>query len=162
MTVHHRSRHGSPSITFALCATLFLSAAASMAQSTAPNSHSTDTQSDKPQEGGQAPATGGSNTGGAHPAVLDDEKRPITAGGFIKSGPIIFQDIAAKAGLASWTHTMGTPEKKIHHRNNRLWRRTDRLRQRRLARYLSRQRVHLRRHQWQSNNTSRCSLPQQP
>jgi enediyne biosynthesis protein E4 len=54
---------------------------------------------------------GGSNTGGAHPAVLDSEHRPITAGGFVKSGPIIFQDIAQKAGLTVWTHKMGTPEK---------------------------------------------------
>jgi len=37
---------------------------------------------------------------------------PITAGGFVASGPIVFQDISAKAGLTHWTHTMGTPEKK--------------------------------------------------
>jgi hypothetical protein len=54
---------------------------------------------------------GGSNTGGAHPAVLDREHRPITAGGFVKDGPIIVQDIAQKAGLTAWTHVMGTPQK---------------------------------------------------
>ncbi len=54
---------------------------------------------------------GGSATGGAHAAVLDAEHRPITAGGFVKSGPIVFEDIAAKAGLTSWTHHMGTPAK---------------------------------------------------
>ncbi len=53
----------------------------------------------------------GVNTGGVHEAVLDSEHRPITAGGFVKSGPVVFQDIAAKAGLASWHHTMGTPQK---------------------------------------------------
>ncbi|XBH15251.1 CRTAC1 family protein [Edaphobacter paludis] len=53
----------------------------------------------------------GVNTGAAHEAVLDNEHRPITAGGFVKTGPILFQDIAEKAGLATWTHTMGTPEK---------------------------------------------------
>ncbi len=54
---------------------------------------------------------GGSTTGGAHAAVLDAQHRPITAGGFVASGPIIFQDIAKQAGLAAWTHRMGTPQK---------------------------------------------------
>ncbi len=83
------------------------------AQSTVPGSHAADSQSAKPQEGGQPLATGGANTGGAHPAVLDSEHRPITAGGFVKNGPIIFQDIAQKAGLTVWTHVMGTPEKRF-------------------------------------------------
>jgi hypothetical protein len=56
-------------------------------------------------------ATGGTATGGAHSAVLDAEKRPITAGGFVKSGPVVFEDVAAKAGLTAWRHTMGTPAK---------------------------------------------------
>ena len=68
-------------------------------------------QPDKPQEGGQPPASGGVNTGGVHAPVLDQEHRPITAGGFVKTGPIVFQDIAEKAGLTTWKHTMGTPEK---------------------------------------------------
>jgi enediyne biosynthesis protein E4 len=54
---------------------------------------------------------GGISTGTAHSAVLDNEHRPITAGGFVKNGPIIFQDVAQKAGLTVWTHKMGTPEK---------------------------------------------------
>jgi hypothetical protein len=70
-------------------------------------------QPDKPQEGGQPPASGGVNTGGAHAPVLDQEHRPITAGGFVKTGPIVFQDIAEKAGLTTWKHTMGTPEKRF-------------------------------------------------
>jgi hypothetical protein len=57
------------------------------------------------------PQQGGSATGGTFAPVLDSEKRPITAGGFVKEGPIIFQDISAKAGLTSWHHTMGTPKK---------------------------------------------------
>ena len=113
VTVHHHSHRVSLSVILAICAALLLGTDRSIEQSTAPNSHSTDTQSDKPQEGGQPSAMGGANTGGAHPAVLDEEKRPITAGGFVKTGPVIFQDIAAKAGLASWTHTMGTPEKQF-------------------------------------------------
>jgi hypothetical protein len=59
----------------------------------------------------QGPA-GGSATAGSFTAVLDAEKRPMTAGGFVKSGPIIFQDISAKAGLTAWHHQMGTLEKR--------------------------------------------------
>ena len=53
----------------------------------------------------------GSATGGVFAPVLDSERRPITAGGFVKSGPIVFQDISAKAGLTVWHHEMGTPQK---------------------------------------------------
>jgi enediyne biosynthesis protein E4 len=56
---------------------------------------------------------GAVSTGGAHPAVLDSEKRPITAGGFVDNGPVVFQDIAEKAGLSNWRHVMGTPEKQF-------------------------------------------------
>ena len=57
------------------------------------------------------PQQGGSATRGEFAPILDSEKRPITAGGFVKTGPIIFKDIAEKAGLTTWRHTMGTPEK---------------------------------------------------
>jgi enediyne biosynthesis protein E4 len=53
----------------------------------------------------------GSATAGEFAPILDSEKRPITAGGFVKEGPIIFQDISEKAGLTSWRHKMGTPQK---------------------------------------------------
>jgi hypothetical protein len=49
---------------------------------------------------------------GAAP-VYDDQKRPITAGGFVDSGPVVFQDITRAAGLSGWVHKMGTPEKKF-------------------------------------------------
>ncbi len=42
---------------------------------------------------------------------LDAEHRPITEGGFVKSGPIVFEDDSEKAGLTKWTHKMGTPAK---------------------------------------------------
>jgi hypothetical protein len=54
---------------------------------------------------------GGSATAGVFAPVLDSEKRPITAGGFVKTGPVVFQDISEKAGLTVWHHTMGTPQK---------------------------------------------------
>ena len=47
---------------------------------------------------GQVPQSG-SATAGVFAPVLDSEKRPITAGGFVKDGPVVFQDISAKAGL---------------------------------------------------------------
>jgi hypothetical protein len=46
-----------------------------------------------------------------HPAQMDAQHRPIMAGGFVKSGPVVFIDTAEKAGLAGWTHKMGTPAK---------------------------------------------------
>lgn len=95
----------------ALCASLFLCGATLRAQSTTPDAHATDMQAGRTQEGGQPPAMGGANTGGAHAAVLDSEHRPITAGGFVATGPVIFKDIAQKSGLTTWTHVMGTPEK---------------------------------------------------
>ena len=71
--------------------------------------------SQPPLYGGSAPSSpqqqGGSATGGVFAPVLDSEKRPITAGGFVKTGPIVFQDISEKAGLTVWKHKMGTPEK---------------------------------------------------
>ena len=54
---------------------------------------------------------GGSATGGVFAPVLDSENRPITAGGFVKSGPVVFKDISAQSGLSVWKHTMGTPAK---------------------------------------------------
>jgi len=47
---------------------------------------------------------------GAAP-VYDELKRPITAGGFVDAGPIVFQDVTKQAGLSGWTHKMGVPEK---------------------------------------------------
>jgi hypothetical protein len=47
---------------------------------------------------------------GAAP-VYDEQKRPITAGGFVEKGAVVFQDITKTAGLSGWTHKMGTPQK---------------------------------------------------
>src|SRR5579875_3583508 len=66
----------------------------------------------QPAVEGSQPAQGsGSSTGGAHPAILDAQHRPITAGGFVASGPVIFKDVAQQAGLTVWTHHMGGAEK---------------------------------------------------
>ena len=50
---------------------------------------------------------------GPHTAEFDSEHRPITAGGFVKTGPVIFMDVAKSAGLTSWYRTSGTPEKRL-------------------------------------------------
>ena len=90
-----------------ICVAIVSASLAARAQS------NTDQESQKPSEGAQRPASAGVNTGGPHAAVLDGEHRPITAGGFVKTGPVVFVDIADKSGLSSWHHTMGTPQKQF-------------------------------------------------
>jgi hypothetical protein len=51
--------------------------------------------------------------GGPQAAILDSQHRPITAGGLVKTGPIIFQDVAAQAGLTTWRSQTGTPQKRL-------------------------------------------------
>ena len=82
--------------------------AAQVADSTTPESR----QAAAAPADAQAPSSGGVNTGPPQPAQFDQEHRPITAGGFVPSGPVIFEDASEKAGLRHWTHTMGTKDKK--------------------------------------------------
>ncbi|MGA8531155.1 MAG: VCBS repeat-containing protein, partial [Acidobacteriaceae bacterium] len=56
---------------------------------------------------------GGESNGGAHAAIHDAQNRPITAGGFVKSGPVVFADVTHRAGLDTWTHQMGSAEKRF-------------------------------------------------
>ncbi len=58
-----------------------------------------------------AASGGGQATGGSARMQLDSKGRPITEGGFVTTGPVIFEDVSEKAGLTHWTHTMGTPAK---------------------------------------------------
>jgi len=53
----------------------------------------------------------GVSTKGVFKPVLDAQHRPITAGGFVDKGPVVFQNIEKQAGLTSWHHVEGTPEK---------------------------------------------------
>ena len=64
----------------------------------------------QPQQSGMS---SGIAAGVAAAPVYDAEKRPITAGGFVDKGPIVFQDITKQAGLGGWKHKMGVPEKKF-------------------------------------------------
>jgi hypothetical protein len=67
---------------------------------------SANTQEDSAQQQGMA-------TGVAQRAQFDDQHRPITAGGTVKTGPVVFQNVAAQAGLTSWRNTTGTAEKRV-------------------------------------------------
>jgi hypothetical protein len=59
----------------------------------------------------QQSGMGGNATGGTFAAVYDSENRPITAGGFVDSGTVVFKDITKAAGLSGWSHKMGSPKK---------------------------------------------------
>ena len=52
------------------------------------------------QEGTQEPPSGIAQSGmanaGPQKAEFDNQHRPITAGGFVKNGPIVFQDVAKR------------------------------------------------------------------
>lgn len=65
-----------------------------------------------PQEVSQKQsAQGGIATGGTFPAVFDSQHQPITAGGLVKTGPIVFINSAEQAGLTKWRHRAGSPQK---------------------------------------------------
>jgi hypothetical protein len=58
------------------------------------------------------PAQSGASTGPASAPVYDAHHRPITAGGFVDSGPRIFADTTKAAGLTNWRHESGSPTKR--------------------------------------------------
>ena len=57
-------------------------------------------------------SSGGNSTGAAAKAEYDAQHRPITAGGFVTTGPIVFQDISQESHISTFVHVMGTPAKK--------------------------------------------------
>jgi hypothetical protein len=64
-------------------------------------------------EGQNAAQRGGMATGAAHGATFDAQHRPITDGGYVKTGPIIFENDAKQAGLTTWRNETGTPQKHV-------------------------------------------------
>lgn len=56
---------------------------------------------------------GGIASGVAAAPVYDAQRRPITAGGFVTRGPVLFKDITKQAGLSTWIHKMGKPAKQF-------------------------------------------------
>jgi hypothetical protein len=64
--------------------------------------------------GQQGQASGGEMTNsGPQTAVFDSQHRPITAGGFVKTGPVVFIDATDKAGLSKWRNVTGSPDKRV-------------------------------------------------
>ena len=55
---------------------------------------------------------GGIASAGVFAPVYDEHRRPITAGGFVDKGTVVFEDVTQAAGLSGWRHEMGTPQKK--------------------------------------------------
>ena len=68
-----------------------------------------DCFSQKPDGSG----AGGIASGVARAPVFDQQGRPITAGGFVGTGPVVFQDVTRASGLSGWIHKGGTAEAKI-------------------------------------------------
>lgn len=50
---------------------------------------------------------------GPQTAVFDNQHRPITAGGFAKTGPTVFIDGTEQAGLSKWRNVTGMPGKRV-------------------------------------------------
>jgi hypothetical protein len=62
----------------------------------------------------QGQATGeGMTNAGPQAAVFDSQHRPITAGGFVKTGPVVFIDATEQAGLSKWRNVTGPREKRL-------------------------------------------------
>jgi hypothetical protein len=53
----------------------------------------------------------GSHPGRTRTPATTSHKTPITAQGFVDSGPVVFQDVTKSAGLSGWNHTMGAKDK---------------------------------------------------
>jgi hypothetical protein len=65
-----------------------------------------------PSDPSQAQSTnGGSSHGPIRTAEYDKNHVPITAGGVVDDGKVIFEDITKSSGLSGWRHMMGTPGK---------------------------------------------------
>ncbi len=95
----------------ALIATALIAASpqpAGVAQQAATNQE----QKSKTVQSGQQSGMGGISSAGSFAPVYDAEKRPITAGGFVTSGTVVFEDATKAAGLSGWQHVMGTKTKR--------------------------------------------------
>lgn len=58
------------------------------------------------------PKQGGVSTGGVYAARRDAQNRPITAGGFVDSAPVLFEDATERAGLGGFVLRSGGEKKR--------------------------------------------------
>ena len=56
---------------------------------------------------------GGASTAGVYAPIHDADNRPITAGGMVEKGPVVFEDISRSSGLATWKYIGGTAAKAL-------------------------------------------------
>lgn len=64
--------------------------------------------------GQQGQTSGGEMTNaGPQAAVFDTQHRPITAGGLVKTGAVVFIDATEQSGLSKWRNVTGTPDKRV-------------------------------------------------
>ena len=63
-------------------------------------------------QGGVNPQAGSGGSASGQ-AAHGTRKPPITATGFVESGPVPFEDVTKAAGLSGWKHTMGNPDKRL-------------------------------------------------
>src|ERR1700678_4280089 len=111
MKTPHRCRHMPLTARgAALLAGLLLATILPAQVSSGAGASSSAQQEQAPQK---ASPQGGMAAGAPQKGDYDSEHRPITAGGFVKTGPVIFLDTAKKAGLTTWHHTAGTSEKRF-------------------------------------------------
>jgi enediyne biosynthesis protein E4 len=75
------------------------------------SSQSQQTQKPKPVQTEQQGGMGGISSAGTFAPVYDENKRPITAGGFVDKGTIVFEDATRASRLSTWQHVMGTKQK---------------------------------------------------
>jgi enediyne biosynthesis protein E4 len=69
-------------------------------------------QVQKPAQPAQTGMNGGIASAGVFAPVYDKDRRPITAGGLVEKGTVVFEDVTQAAGLSGWRHEMGTRQKK--------------------------------------------------
>src|SRR6201997_4035781 len=76
----------------------------------APSQQSSQSSPGKPQNV-PLPRPSGMSTGGIHAPIKDSHSRPITAGGFVDDGPVVFVDMTHQSGLDKFRHRSGSHEK---------------------------------------------------
>ena len=59
----------------------------------------------------RAQQQGSASTSAPNVSSHDTQNRPITAGGFVQHGPVVFTDASKQAGLTTWRYQGGTPAK---------------------------------------------------